>query len=434
MSNVLVHLGSSDKYESFGIPIPIADDKHGKYAHIDPKTGAARVGTYLREGMVVIAKFKKDGNVKENKSILMGVGEEGMVSVTLVANKVNHKQEARKIVRVKLYKYRLPVVGDKFTSRYAQKTTIGEIKSSHDLPFTLPRPDGSVSVPDIIINPLPVSNRMTINLAFEVFGSKPAAMQSTPLNGTAYRKFSVEDMMLYMEEQGFKANGTERMINPYNGEEMTAMVMIGPIYYQVLRHQVADKSQARGRGGRQIHTGQTTRGRSEGGAIRFGVMERTALFSYGASALTKERLMISADEKEYISCTKCSGVAIPDMTRRVNYRCSDKDCESSDFVSTKIPHALLYLKYILAAGNFMLDIRTTKPESKEVKPEVSKKHTYFEDEDEEESEDEDEEGEESEERPVEGGGGDSNDDDDDDDDIDGGGDDDDGDDDGDDGY
>lgn len=397
--------GIIDKYESFGIPIPLAEDHDGKYAHIDPKTGAARVGTYLREGMVVIARYAKHGVLKENKSVVMGIGEEGMVSVSLVATKVNHNQEVKKIVRVKMYKYRVPQGGDKFTSRYAQKTTIGRILPSVDMPFSAPRPDGSVSIPDIIINPLPLSNRMTINKAFELFGSKPASMQGTPLNGTAYRKFSVDDMMEYMENQGFKRNGTETMINPFNGQKIKSDIMIGPLYYQVLRHQVADKTQARGEGAHQMHTGQATRGRSEGGAIRFGVMERTALFSYGASAMTKERLMVSADEKEYTSCAKCSGVAIPDLQRVKNYRCSDRECESNEFVTTKIPHALLYLKYILAAGNFHMDIKVEKPKLSTVVeqepegddythdyvPPVDKEKEGSESEEEEEEEEEDEE-------------------------------------------
>lgn len=381
-------ISGQDKHDTFGLPMPPSDDKYGKYAHIDPKTGAARVGTYLKEGMVVIARYSKQGVSRENTSIVMGVGEEGMVSTVLVTTKITHKMEVKKIVRVKLYKYRIPQVGDKFTSRYAQKTTIGRILSGVDMPRTEPREGYSGIVPDIIINPLPLANRMTINKAYELFGSKPAAMQGVAINGTAFRMFSLSDMVQYMETQGFKGNGTETMFNPYTGKEMTAKIMIGPCYYQVLRHQVADKSQARGSGGRQMHTGQTTRGRSEGGAIRFGVMERTALFSYGASALTKERLMISSDVKEYVSCTKCSSMTIPDVFRKSGYRCADRTCESSDFVTTKIPHSLLYLKYILAAGNFVLDINVVKPTQSEVPVDIEEyeEDQFSADDDEEEAE------------------------------------------------
>jgi hypothetical protein len=90
-------------------------------------------------------------------------------------------------------------------------------------------------------------------------------------------------------------------------------------------------------------------------------MERTALFSYGASSLAKERLMVSADQKEYVSCAKCSGVAVPDINSKSQYRCVDKECTSDKFSTVKIPQALLYLKYVLAVGNFVMDIKVDRP-------------------------------------------------------------------------
>lgn len=361
--------------DHFGISPEINPQlRASRYAHIDPTTGVPLLGVVLKSEDILVARYtkNKDGTIVD-KSVRMGVGESGTVSVVFITNRTNTGRVTKRMVRVKLYEYRTPTQGDKFTSRYAQKATIGLIIPSVDLPRTLGRGSLTPVVPDIIINSLPMSNRMTINKTFEMFGSKPAAMQGIYLNGTAHRTYDVDAMMEYMQSQGFDKHGLEEMIDGETGEMIKSRIFIGPCYYQKLRHEVRDRIQQRAQGKRMKGTGQPTRGRADGGAIRHGVMEKTALESYGASELLKERLMYSSDALRHVSCTKCNTTATTRLMggerAKSPYVCPLK-CENATFTVTTIPHALNYAKYILAAGNFALNFK--------VKPSVAQESTEVE--------------------------------------------------------
>lgn len=140
------------------------------------------------------------------------------------------------------------------------------------------------------------------------------------------------------------------MFNPYSGKMFENPVFIGPIYYQRLRHMVDDKVYARSRGPIVAITRQPTHGRSRGGGLRFGEMERDGIISHGATSFLRERLLTVSDEYSVHVCSKCGLMANFDRVVK-SMKC--KHCKSSQIVQVTMPYAAKQLMQELTSMHIL---------------------------------------------------------------------------------
>ncbi|XP_022166831.1 DNA-directed RNA polymerase III subunit RPC2 [Myzus persicae] len=195
---------------------------------------------------------------------------------------------------------RRPEIGDKFSSRHGQKGVVGLIVDQEDMPFN------EVGIcPDLIMNPHGFPSRMTVGKLIELLAGKAGVLEGKFQDGSAFGGATVTDISNELQKHNYNYLGKDVLYCGIDGRPMEAYIYSGPVFYQRLKHMVADKIHARSRGPRVLLTRQPTEGRSKDGGLRMGEMERDCLIAYGASMLIIERLMLSSDVVEMDVCKLC---------------------------------------------------------------------------------------------------------------------------------
>jgi DNA-directed RNA polymerase beta subunit len=108
------------------------------------------------------------------------------------------------------------------------------------------------------------------------------------------------DLRSALRALGFEPNGHEVLYNGQTGEMMESEIFMGPIYYQRLKHMVADKINYRNTGPKKLLTHQPTQGRGDEGGMRIGEMERDSLIAHGISKFLTESMMDRSDKETFL--------------------------------------------------------------------------------------------------------------------------------------
>ncbi|CAB3408318.1 unnamed protein product [Caenorhabditis bovis] len=210
---------------------------------------------------------------------------------------------------------RNPIIGDKFASRHGQKGINSFLWPVESLPFS-----ESGMVPDIIFNPHGFPSRMTIGMMIESMAGKSAAMHGENYDASPF-VFNEDNTAInhfgeLLTKSGYNYYGNETFYSGVDGRQMEMQIFFGIVYYQRLRHMIADKFQVRATGPIDPITHQPVKGRKKGGGIRFGEMERDAIIAHGTSFVLQDRLLNCSDRDVAYACRRCGSLLSVLMSNR----------------------------------------------------------------------------------------------------------------------
>lgn len=197
-------------------------------------------------------------------------------------------------VKIRIVEERSPVPGDKMASRHSQKGTCGMLMAEQDMPFT-----ASGVRPDILFNPHALPTRMTVGQFLESSTNKIGLQLGAFVDATPFTtEKRVADLRELMTQKGYEPYSSEILYNGMTGEMMHADIFMGPVYYQRLKHMVEDKINYRATGPKTLLTHQPLHGRSRGGGLAIGEMEKDCMNSHGMSKFLHESFMDRSDKAE----------------------------------------------------------------------------------------------------------------------------------------
>ena len=264
-------------------------------------------------GKVVPIKEHRNDHTKvikyKDQSIIYRTHEDTYID----KNYVNRNGDGYTFAKIRTRTYRIPTIGDKFSSRHGQKGTIGLILPRCDMPTT-----AEGLVPDIIINPHCIPSRMTIAQLKETVLGKVLLELGLFGDGTSFGEYSVHDICAELGKLGYESHGNDVLYNGMTGEQLETSIFIGPVFYQRLKHMVNDKEHSRAIGPMVVMTRQPAEGRARDGGLRFGEMERDCMISHGASMFTKDRIYNASDSYQVYTCQKCGLIAIYNHEKNIH--------------------------------------------------------------------------------------------------------------------
>jgi DNA-directed RNA polymerase beta subunit len=158
----------------------------------------------------------------------------------------------------------------------------------------------------------------------------------------------VQEMLT--ERFGFCSSGWERLHDPFTGEMLDQVVCMGPVTYKRLKHLAEDKLYARSKGRIMSLSRQPNEGRANGGALRFGEMERDCILSHGAAKVMQDRTVENVDAFNIDICTKCGDFA-------TNSRCPTHGITETKTIKTR--YAMILLIQELRACGIAVNLLVT---------------------------------------------------------------------------
>jgi DNA-directed RNA polymerase subunit B len=272
----------------------VFDDPVGTKLHLG--TGLLPPGSTVKSGepLAGLGSARGVSTVKHASNALPGT-----VQRVVVYDNAQGCREAK----IKVRTDRPLAIGDKLSSRSAQKGVVSELRSEHDMPWL---EDGGRI--DMIVHPCFLPSRMTCSQIMEHVAGFAACQLGLPyVDATAFAH-SMTSLVHSLRSKGFKSSA-RWVRDPVTGERYPQKVEIGVTKYNRLNKYASDKTRLRTWGKRDLVTGQPVAGRGAGEkALRLGVMETTALQAHGGAQTLNDASRDRSDGMTCNVCGKCGNV------------------------------------------------------------------------------------------------------------------------------
>jgi len=331
--------------------------KSGDYSKLDPITGIVREGVKVNENDIIVGKVRitnekdDDGNtIYIDESEYVRRAETGFIDKVFYSYDNNDYL----FVKVRLRKEKIPELGDKFASRSGQKGIMGMLLHEMDMPVS------KYGIrPDMIINPQAFPKRMTISQFIETQQTKQCSLLGIFGDSSPFQDIPLDKIGEVLQRLGFEKTGCEVLYNGMSGLPLEHDIFIGPTYYERLQHQVEDKMHSRDTGAVTALNKQPTGGRSIGGGLRIGEMERDAILSHGTALFLKETMGDRSDSSDFYICNGCGFIGMVNTNKQIYhcYSCNSTqityqngnmhkeqiETSKNDFSKIQIPYAMKLL-------------------------------------------------------------------------------------------
>lgn len=290
--------------------------------------GVIPKGTIVRKNDVIIGKVAEIPKTQQDtdqfkyldKSIVYKLDEESSIYDIIEGKNSEDIQFVKIILRSK----RKVKLGDKFSSRSGQKGVVGISLRHCDMPFTS---DGIV--PDLIINPHAIPTRMTIGQNIEGLQSKLNCLLGVTTDGTVFKNIDVKGISDSLVKLGYSSAGTEKMYDGRTGEAIDYEIFVTPTYYQRLQKFTTDAVFAVMNAPTCAITRQPIGGKSSGGGLRIGEMEKDVLCVQGAMRILDNKFYKDSDGYNIYVCRNCGKQAIYNPNYNI-YKCNTESCKSNE--------------------------------------------------------------------------------------------------------
>ena len=318
--------GENDKFIKPNPAITSDMMRYGNYDKLN-NLGYVPEETIINNNDVIIGKVSSISNIEDNNGKIWKDNSQTYKHyLPAVVDKVwnnLHNIDGYEIKKIKVRTPLKPMVGDKFSTKSAQKGTICLILPEEDMPYT-----ENGLIPDIIFHPTGIYNRLTIGFLLELLYGKVSAIEGHRFDATGFEDINIDEIRNNLIKYGYKSSCCETMYNGMTGEKMESEILIAPLYYLRLKHLVADKVHGRFEGPKTSLVHQPSEGRSRDGGLKIGTMERDVLVAHGVSSFLKEKMLNDSDIYTTYICGNCGTIA----TRLKKYQQLNKPSNDDIYV------------------------------------------------------------------------------------------------------